>query len=191
MENGALRGNTDGIGKLIGAVLLIVAAVAVGLVGLGAFAAYAAYGAVVASGAGTGLGILAGVGAFFAAPIAACTVFGGVSKIKRNYDRDKRNAQYAQQAKYNPIPTPQPKPAPQPAAPAPSAPADGTPTVFVDALKQLEEMKPEDRKKYLETLRDHFPSEVETLHKYDEQMALKQEAKVMKPITLGTKAPSP
>ena len=52
-------------------------------------------------------------------------------------------------------------------------------------------MPAEDRKKYLETLRDHFPSEVETLHKYDEQMALKQEAKVMKPITLGNKAPSP
>lgn len=190
MENGALRGNTDGIGKLIGAVLLMVAAVAVGLAGLGAFAAYAAYGAVVASGAGTGLGILAGVGAFFAAPTAACMVFGGAAKLKRNHDRDKRNAQYAQQAKYNPIPTPKPV-APAP-APAPSAPAnDGTPAVFVDALQQLEAMKPEDRKKYLETLRDHFPSEVETLHKYDEQMALKTEAKVMKPITLGTKAPSP
>jgi len=189
MENGALRGNTDGIGKMIGAFLLLIAVGAVALAGLGAFAAYAAYGAVVASGAGTGLGILAGVGAFFAAPTAACMVLGGAAKLKRNHDREKRNAQYAQQAKYNPIPTPKPKPVAP--APAPSAPADGTPAVFVDALKQLEDMKPEDRKKYLETLRDHFPSEVETLHKYDEQMALKQEAKVMKPITLGTKAPSP
>lgn len=189
MENNALRGNTDGIGKMIGAFLLLIAVGAVALAGLGAVAAYFAYGAVVASGAGTGLGILAGVGAFVAAPVAACTVFGGFAKLKRNHDREKRNAQYAQQAKYNPIPTPKPKPVVAP-APAPSAPADGTPAVFVDALKQLEDMPAADRKKYLETLRDHFPSEVETLHKYDEQMALKTEAKVMKPITLGNKAPS-
>ena len=185
MENGALRGNMDGIGKLIGGLLLIVAAVAIGLAGIGAFAAYAAYGAVVAAGAGKALGVLAGVGAFVAAPVAVCTVFGGISKLSKQ-----QQAKWAQQAKYNPIPTPKPKPVVAP-APVPTAPADGTPAVFVDALKQLEAMPAEDRKKYLETLRDHFPSEVETLHKYDEQMALKQEAKVMKPITLGNKAPSP
>jgi hypothetical protein len=189
IEQGALRGNTDGIGKLIGTILLVVAVAAVGLAAVGAYAAYAAYGAVVAAGAGKAVGALAAVGAFIAAPVATLTVLSGVRK---GFKALGGNSRYKAPKNYTPPVSMKPYQAPTPApAPAPSAPADGTPAVFVDALKQLEEMKPEDRKKYLETLRDHFPSEVETLHKYDEQMALKQEAKVMKPITLGTKAPSP
>lgn len=190
MEQGALRGNTDGIGKIIGAVLLGFAAIVLGLGAIGAFAAYAAYGAVVASGASPVLGALAGVGAFFAAPIATCVAFSGISKLGKALKGDSRYKAPKNYVppKHNPVIVPAPQPAP---APAPAAPTDGTPAVFVDALKQLEAMPAEDRKKYLETLRDHFPSEVETLHKYDEQMALKTEAKVMKPITLGNKAPSP
>jgi hypothetical protein len=165
-------------GRVVLTLLLVAGAAAVGAAALGAWGAYAL---AVSMGAGKGLAITAAVAGAVAAPGAGYGAIKGTKKAlkwNRNRQWQKQAAQSYQQQQPNYMP---------PGPPRPDKMPDGTPTIFVDAMEKLEEMKPEERKKYLETLRDKFPGEVDTLHKYDEQMALKHDVKPAKKITLAQK----
>lgn len=166
-------------GRVVLTLLLVAGAAAMGAAALGAWGAYAL---AVSMGASKGLAIAAGVAGAVAAPGAGYGAIKGTKKAlkwNRNRQWQKQAAQSYQQPQQSYMP---------PSPPRPDKTPDGTPTIFVDAMEKLEEMKPEERKKYLETLRDKFPNEVDTLHKYDDQMALKHDVKPAKKITLAQKA---
>lgn len=138
-------------------------------------------------GAGKAMTLAAAGMSAIAAPFAAGGAWMGVSKWNKHRKDKKRQAQqaafrasYAASAKQTPAPAPAPVVQPT-VAPKPS---DDTPPVFVDALAKMKEMAPDDRKKYLDRLRDAFPDEVETLHKYNDGMALAHDAPTMKKLTL-------
>lgn len=164
-------------GRVVLTLLLVAGAAAIGAAALGAWGAYAL---AVSMGASKGLAITAAVAGGVAAPGAGYGAIKGTKSALR-WNRNRKWQKQAQQS-YQ-----QPQQNYMPPVQRPETTPDGTPTIFVDAMAKLEEMKPEERKKYLETLRDKFPGEVDTLHKYDEQMALKHDVKPAKKITLTQK----
>jgi hypothetical protein len=167
-------------GRVVLTLLLMAGVAAVGAAALGAWGAYAL---AIHLGASKGLAIAAAVGGAAAAPGMGYGGFKGTKKLMR-WNKKRKWQQQMQQNYQQPATYAPPVSAP---VPRPETTPDGTPTIFVDAMEKLEEMKPEERKKYLETLRDKFPNEVDTLHGYDEKMALKQPLKPAKKITLAQK----
>ncbi len=169
--------------EIFKAIVFFIVAAAVGVAVVAGGGAIAGYMAASALGAGKAVAITSAVAGGIAVPTA---VIGGWSKLKswkkeRERKKWRSNIPSFSQAAA-PAPSPAPAPTVKPAAPAPAD--DGTPPVFVDALTKMKEMDPEERKKYLDRLRDAFPNEVETLHKYDDDMALAHQTPTMKKITL-------
>lgn len=177
------------IGLIVLAVIVGTIAAGVGLLAAAGAAGYGAYALASAAGAGKALSIAAGIGGLIAGPVIATKSWKGFRKWKKDRE-DSRRGGYT--PAFNSISTPSPAPAPAwtspVAAPAPAAESpDNMPPVFTDAMEKLKSMDPAERIKYLDKLRDAFPNDVETLHGYDEKMALKKPATAMKPLTLVSK----
>lgn len=173
---------------IVGAIVLVIGGVLVIAAG-GAVGAYALAGAL---GAGKALSVTAGIVGAVAVPVAAGKTYEAVKKAKREKKKREWAKIAAQQAANYKPPAPAPAPAPKTAPAANEAAAalgSDAPPVFIEALTKMKELDPEERRKYLDRLRDAFPTEVETLHKYDEQMALAHKTAPLKKITLKQSKP--
>ncbi|MEZ0224929.1 MAG: hypothetical protein ACAH83_10270 [Alphaproteobacteria bacterium] len=173
-------------GLLVAAVVIGVIAAGVGLLAAAGAGAYGAYALASAAGAGKAWAVVAGVGGLIAGPFVAAKSWKGYKNWKKEKNRSSYQSPVPTFSRAStPAPQPQPQPAPkvQPSVESP----DNIPLVFTDAMEKLKAMEPEERNKYLDKLRDAFPNDVETLHSYDEKMALKKPATAMKPLTLVSK----
>ncbi|MEZ0226123.1 MAG: hypothetical protein ACAH83_16325 [Alphaproteobacteria bacterium] len=135
--------------------------------------------------AGAGIfGFLAMAGADTMLALIGGVLAGGfaVSVCLSGADEGRRDDGWVSKGATRAAPVPQVKKQPQP---VPQLQPQPQPPVGMDhAISTVDRMNADDRRVFIEKLSSRFPSEVEALHAYDDKMALKRPATVMKPLAM-------